>query len=84
MEHESDSDTNCNWCSRCSPQSIGAGIGGLGNKRTVKNHPNYSIIKIGQDTEKSPEDLRGLAATQTPLRNYQLTLMWKTLKRVKW
>ena len=36
-------------------------------------------IKIGQNTEKSPGDLR-LAVTQTPLKNHQLKLMWKTLK----
>ena len=40
-----------------------------------------SIIKIGQDTEKSPGDLRWLAVTQSPLRNYQITLLWKTLKK---
>ena len=30
-------------------------------------HPNYSIGKLGQNTEKSPEDLRRLAVTQTPV-----------------
>ena len=25
------------------------------------DHPDYSIVKIGQNTEKSPEDLRTLA-----------------------
>ena len=34
----------------------------------------------GQNTEKSPGDLRWLAVTQTPLKDHQLTLMWKTLK----
>ena len=33
-------------------------LGGLGKKRT-------SFIKIGQNTEKSPGDLRRLAITQT-------------------
>ena len=28
------------------------------------HHPNYSIIKISQNTEKSPRDLRRLAVTQ--------------------
>ena len=27
------------------------------------DHPNYSIVEIGQKTEKSPGDLRRLAAT---------------------
>ena len=32
---------------------IGTGTGGLGNKRVSGNHPNYSIIEIGQNPEKS-------------------------------
>ena len=37
-----------------------------------------TIIEIGQNTEKSPGDLRKLAVTQTPVRDHQLTLMWKS------
>ena len=36
--------------------------------------PDYNIIKIGPNTEKSPGDLRRLAITPNPLRNNQLTL----------
>ena len=36
-------------------------------------HPNY-IIENGQNTEKSPGDLRRLAVTQSPLKDHQLTL----------
>ena len=32
-------------------------IGGLGDKRTSGDHPNYSIAEIGQNIEKSPGDL---------------------------
>ena len=39
------------------------GTRGLGNKRTSGDHPNYSIIEIGQNTKKSPGDLRRLAVT---------------------
>ena len=35
--------------------------GRLGNKRTSGAHPDYSIIKIGYNIEKSPRDLRRLA-----------------------
>ena len=52
--------------------------GKLGNKRTVGVNPNYYIIEKGQNTEKSPWDLRRLAVTQTLVKYYQLTLMWKT------
>ena len=49
--------------SRYNPQKIGIGTGGFGNKRTSEDYPDYSIIKIGQDTEKSPGDVRRLAVT---------------------
>ena len=32
-------------------------VQGLGNQRTSGDHPNYSIIEISQNTEKSPGDL---------------------------
>ena len=39
------------------------------------DHPNYSIVENGQNTKRSPGDLRRLAVTQTPMKDYQLTLM---------
>ena len=45
------------------------------------DHPDYNIIKIGQNTEKSPGDLRTLAVTQTPVENHQLMLVRKS-KRI--
>ena len=54
---------------------FGTGSGGLENKRTSRDHPNYCIIKIGQNTEKVPEDLWRLVVTQTPVRNHQLTVV---------
>ena len=41
------------------------------------DHPNYSIIENGQNTEKSSRDLMRLAVTHTPVEDHQLTLMWK-------
>ena len=35
---------------------IGTGTGGLGNKRMCGDCPNYSIVEIDQNTEKSPGD----------------------------
>ena len=54
---------------------IATGTGGLGNEKTSGHYPNYSKFVIGQNTEKSPEDLRRLAVTLTPMENHQLTLM---------
>ena len=82
MEHESDGDTNCNWCSWYSHQKLGAGTEGLGNKRTSGDNPNCCIAEISQNTEKSPGDLRRLAVNQNPERNHRLTLVWKTREGV--
>ena len=79
-EHESDDNTNCDWCSWQSHQRFDIGIGGLENWWTSGDHSNYSIIEIGQNTEKSPGDLRRLAVTQTSVKDHQLTLMWKLLR----
>ena len=75
MEHESDSDTNCNWVSRHGHQKMDKGTGALGNQRASGDYPNDTIIKIGLNTKKSPGDLRRLAVTQTPVENHRLTLV---------
>ena len=48
---------------------------GLEDLEVGGDHPNDSIIENGQNTEKSPGDLRRLAVTQTPVKNHHLTLM---------
>ena len=83
LEHESDGDTDCNWCSWFSHQRICTRTRGFGNNRTSGINPNYSIANIDQNTEKSPGDLRRLAVSQTPVKDHRLMLMWKTLKGVK-
>ena len=55
------------------PQRLGKRPRRVGN-RTHKDHLNYSFVKIGQNTRKSPGDLRRLAVTQTPVKDHQLTL----------
>ena len=82
MEHGSDRDSTYNWSSWYSHQRIDTGSVGLGNKRTSGYHPNYSIVEIGQNAEKSPGDLSRLAVSQTPVRNHRLMLVGKTRKRV--
>ena len=62
IEHEGDSDTSCDWCTWT--ERTEKGTGRVGNQRTSRDYPNYSIIEIGQNTEKGPGDLRRLAVTQ--------------------
>ena len=64
VKQESDFYTDSNWCSWYNYRRINKGTSGHGNKRTSEDHPNYSIVKIDQNTEKSPGDLRRLAVTQ--------------------
>ena len=75
MKHESDVNTNCNWCTGYSHQRIGKRTRGLGNQKTSGDHLNYSIVEIAQNTEKSPGHLRRLAVIQTPVKDHQLILM---------
>ena len=60
MECESDGNTNWNKCARYSHGGIDTWAGGLRNERTSGDHPNYSIVEIGQNTEKGPGDFRRL------------------------
>ena len=59
MEHEIDGDTSCKCNTWNDPQMRNNGLKAvehLEKQRTSRNHPKYSIIKIGQNTEKSPGD----------------------------
>ena len=82
MEYEGDGDTNCNWCSRYNYRGISKGTGRLGNMRTSGDYSNYIIIKIPQNTDKGPGNLKRFAITKTPVKDHQLTLVLKTLKGI--
>ena len=81
MKHESDGDTNCTWCTRNGPLRLDNGAGRVRNRRQSRDHPNYSINEIGQNTEKRPSNLKRLAVTQTPMKGRQLTLVLKIRKK---
>ena len=68
MEHESDGDTNCNWCTRYSHQRICNGTRRIGNKNMSGDHRSDNTLKISQNI--SPEDLRRLAVTQTTVKDH--------------
>ena len=75
MEHESDNYNNFDWYFWYSYKRVIKGTGGLGSCRPSGDHPNYSIIENGQNTEKNRGDLRRLIIRQTPVKDHQLTLM---------
>ena len=80
IEHEGDNYTNRDWYFLYSHQRIIKATGGVGNRMTSGNYPHYYIIKNGLNTEKSPGDMKRPAVTQSPVKDHQLKLMWKTLK----
>ena len=82
MEHKTDGDTNGNWYTWNSPKRTDKGTRRLRNQRKRRDHPDY-CIKIGQNAEKNPKDLRRLAVTRNPVRNHQLTQEGKTFTRIK-
>ena len=77
MEHERGVYTNGNWYAWNDSQKIRKGAGRVRNGRTDREHKNYSIAKIDQKTEKRPEDVRKVAATQSPVKDRQLNFVWK-------
>ena len=81
IKPEGDSDTNLNWCAWNNPQILGKWAWRGGNRGTSRVNPNYSIVKISQNTEKSPGELRRLTVTQ--VKDHQRTLVRKTCKE-KW
>ena len=66
--------TNFNWCSWYSHTEIGSRTGGLENDWEREFCLNYRMIEIGQNTEKSPEDLWRPAVIQNPGEDHQLML----------
>ena len=57
--------------------------GGFENKRASGDRPNYSIVEMGQNTKKSPGDLRRLAVTQTPVTKLSVNAGVKKSQRSK-
>ena len=72
MEHDGDGDTNCYWSVLNGPQRLGKKIGVSGNQWKIRDHTDHSIVKIGQNTAKSPGNLRRLAVTQNPVKDHKL------------
>ena len=53
------------------PKGLIRGDGRVEN-RTNRDNPKCSIVKIGQNTKKNPEDLRTIAVIQTPVEDHHL------------
>ena len=72
MEHKSDFDTNCKSVVLGTVTNVLVQrLEDLEIRRRIRDHPDYSIIKISQNTEKSPGDIRRLAFTQTSVKDHK-------------
>ena len=67
MENKCYGDTSCNWYTWNGAKGLGRKTGGTGIQRKNGNHRDYSIVKIDQNTQKSPGDPRNLAITNVDL-----------------
>ena len=61
MEDDGDGDANCIWCTRNDLQRNGKRALRVGSRRTSRDYPNYNVVEVGENTEKSPGDLSRLA-----------------------
>ena len=71
--NESDGYTICDWCTWKSPQRLKKQTSRTENQRKNLDHPDYSIVEISQDPEKSLGEPRRVAVTQTPIKACQVT-----------
>ena len=53
---------------------LGKGDGSIRNRRKRRDHPNYSIVEISQNTINNLGDMR-LAVTKAPVKDHLLTLV---------
>ena len=56
------------------------GTGGFGSWGRMETIQTTALMRNGQNTEKNLGELRRLAVTKIPVKNHQLTLLWKPLK----
>ena len=77
LGYEDDSVTDCSWCTWNGLQRFGK-IVGIGKQGMNRSHLDHKIVEMDENTEKCPGGLRKLIVTQTPVKNHQLKLIWKT------
>ena len=80
MEFAVDGDTSYSWRTWNNLQKLSKKTGGIGNQKKNKNHTDDIILKISRNIQGSPGDQMKFAVTQTPVKDYKLKLMGKTLK----
>ena len=75
VDRAGDDDTYCSWYTWNGPHKSEKESGTDGDQRKNLENPDYGITEIGQNTEKSPGDLKRYAVTHSLLKADQLTLV---------
>ena len=52
------------------PKSLEKRLEGIQDERKTLDHPDHSTIEISENTQKSLEDLKRLAVTQTSVKSH--------------
>ena len=74
VKHVGGNDTNCSSSAWNGPKRLGKKNGATKNR----DHLDHSIVEIDQNTQKRHGDPTRLAVTQTPVKDHQATVVWKT------
>ena len=72
VKHDGDGDTNYSWNN---PHRLERKTGAIGKQRKNRDYKDLSITEIGENTEKSPGDMRRLIVTQTLVKVHLLTMV---------
>ena len=75
MEYDGDDYTKWKWRFWNSCEKLRKRAGRVGNRGTNRDYPNYIIVEVDQNTEKSPGDLMKLIITQTLVICFVLLLI---------
>ena len=71
MEHAGDNRTNCNGVFGTVAKRLLKGLEDFEVGGRMENIQTTSFIEKGQNTEKTPGDLKRLSVTQTPVKDHQ-------------
>ena len=82
LKHKSNSNTHFNLCARNDSQTLYKVTEWLRNPRTIRNHPNFNITEMSQDTEKCPGTWWDLPSLRLQRKTISQRRRKKKLRRV--
>ena len=81
LEHEGDSDTNSNWCTRNDPQRLSKKAGRVRNPKTSRYHPTTALLISARILRKILESCCHLDSSERPanaaVKNSQRVILYQ-------